>query len=342
MNSSAGMVIGAIYFPEDSMGAKAKAFSVGLIIIASAPVLAQHQKQKSGAPTEETQLPANATAPVHSPRGFFLWGAGLRMAVRQAHDFSAIAGPVEASILRSSAAIYQGSGPELAHERWAFAPAFRAEWELGFSKLSWLYLLTGFEALHQPTAQVAHANGNFRYRNPQANYFELTDVTYSGSLVVTESRSEVAPLLGLSLRYSHPTLAHWRKAELHLRLAVGAIFTSSQRDYTLTLNPYYAANPGENYTVQSRITESNPLSLLPAFRVDFGCSLLLGEELRAQLSFSLWAWYGVLNREFLGSFSEIASGVRTVYRATIVRSEPELTWGLSPGIFLALVKPIWH
>jgi hypothetical protein len=284
-----------------------------------------------------TQQPAEK---LPKRRSYFTVGFGLRFVLHDALGMSDTRQFATNYILRPNEVIYKGSGVTLSEtaKPFSFEPALRTEWELPLDWASWLTLLLSLEAGYTPAREIVSAAGNFRYQNPQAVHVALTDLTYAGHLSVTERRFNLNPMVGLGADYTNDWLRGLKETHLLARLSMGVMFASGARLYTLSLSPQYVAAVNETYVIQSEITQSYSLSVLPAARAEIGARARLSARLHLALLLSLTAVYGNISWESLGYFAERA-GVgadKNIYQNVVSATAHQGYRGLAPTIFLAV------
>jgi hypothetical protein len=273
-------------------------------------------------------------------RSYFTVGFGSRFVLGDAQGMSDTRQFATDNILRPDEVIYKGSGVALTEHGGAFTPepALRAEWEIPAQRYSWLSMLWSIEGGYSPAREVLSAAGSFRYQNPQASHVALTDLTYTGHLSVTERRFNLTPMFGLGAEYTNGWLQGQKETYLLARLSVGAMFASGARLYTLSLSPQYVAAINETYVIQSEITQSHSLSVLPAARAEIGARARLSARLHLALLLSLTAVYGNIGWESQGYFAERAgvNADRNIYQKVVSGTADQVYLGLAPAIFLAL------
>jgi len=286
---------------------------------------------------EATQLPAEK---LPKRRSFFTVGLGSRFVLNDTQGLSDTRQFATDNILRPNEAIYKGSGVSLTEHGSAFtlAPALRAEWEIPAQRYSWLSMLWSLEGGYSPAREILSAAGSFRYQNAQAANVALTDLTYSGSLSVTEQRFNLTPMFGLGAEYTNGWLQGLQETHLLARLSVGAMFASGQRHYVLSLAPQYVSAVNDTYVIQSEITQSHTMSVLPAARAELGARARLSSRLHIALLFSVTAVYGNIGWESQGYFAERAglSADKNIYQKVVSGIADQAYLGLAPAVFLAL------
>jgi hypothetical protein len=284
-----------------------------------------------------TQQPAEK---LPKRRSYFTVGIGSRFVFHDTQGVSDARQFAIDNILRPNEVIYKGSGVTLSETAKPFSlePALRTEWELPLNWASWLAMLLSLEAGYTPAREIVSAAGSFRYQNPQASHVALTDLTYTGHLSVTERRFNLTPMFGLGAEYTNGWLRGLKETHLLARLSMGVMFASGARLYTLSLSPQYVAAVNETYVIQSEITQSYSLSVLPAARAEIGARARLSARLHLALLLSLTAVYGNISWQSLGYFAERA-GVgadKNIYQNVVSGTADQVYLGLAPAIFLAL------
>jgi hypothetical protein len=244
------------------------------------------------------------------------------------------------NILRPGEVIYRGSGVTLVEHGGAIAlePTLRAEWEIPAVRYSWLSMIWSIEGGYSPAREVLSAAGSFRYQNAQAANVALTDLTYSGSLSVTERRFNLTPMFGFGAEYTNGWLQGLKDTHLLARFSMGAMFASGVRQHTLSLAPQYVSAVNDTYVIQSEITQSHTMAVLHAARAEVGARARLSPWLHLALLVSLTAVYGNIAWQNQGYFAERAGATadKNIYQ-NIVSSSVEQTYiGIAPAIFLAL------
>jgi hypothetical protein len=274
------------------------------------------------------------------------------------------------NILRPNEVIYRGSGVTLAEHGGAITlePALRAEWEIPAEPYRWLgwfrrfSMLWSFEAGYSPSREMLSAAGNFRYQNAQATNVALTDLTYTGSLSVTERRFNLTPMFGFGAEYTNGWLQGLKDTHLLARFSLGAMFASGVRHYTLSLAPQYVSAVNDTYVIQSEITQSHTMAVLPAARAEVGARARLSPRLHLALLVSLTAVCGNISTRVLpepafaallvfltavcgnigwesqGYFAERAGATadKNIYQNIVSSSVKQTYMGIAPAIFLAL------
>ena len=306
----------------------------------TAPEAATDEKGNTAQPdffADSTPLPAQK-APKR--RSYFTVGLGSRMVLADTQGMSDTRQFASDNILRPNEAIYKGSGVTLAEHSsaYTFEPTLRAEWEIPAERYSWLSILWSLEGGYSPAREILSAAGNFRYQNAQAANVALTDLTYSGSLSVTEQRFNLTPMFGLGAEYTNGWLQGLQETHLLARLSVGAMFASGQRHYVLSLAPQYVSAVNDTYVIQSEITQSHTMSVLPAARAELGARARLSSRLHIALLFSVTAVYGNIGWESQGYFAERAglSADKNIYQKVVSGLADQAYLGLAPAVFLAL------
>ncbi|HMY11445.1 MAG TPA: hypothetical protein PKC74_07465 [Turneriella sp.] len=306
----------------------------------TAPEPATDEKGNTAQPdffADSTPLPAQK-APKR--RSYFTVGLGSRMVLADTQGMSDTRQFASDNILRPNEAIYKGSGVTLAEHSsaYTFEPTLRAEWEIPAERYSWLSILWSLEGGYSPAREILSAAGSFRYQNAQAANVALTDLTYSGSLSVTEQRFNLTPMFGLGAEYTNGWLQGLQETHLLARLSVGAMFASGQRHYVLSLAPQYVSAVNDTYVIQSEITQSHTMSVLPAARAELGARARLSSRLHIALLFSVTAVYGNIGWESQGYFAERAglSADKNIYQKVVSGIADQAYLGLAPAVFLAL------
>lgn len=286
---------------------------------------------------EATPLPAEK---LPKRRSYFTVGFGSRFVLNDTQGLSDTRQFATDNILRPNEAIYKGSGVTLVEHGSAFTlePALRAEWEIPAQRYSWLSMLWSLEGGYSPAREVLSAAGSFRYQNAQAANVALTDLTYNGNLSVTERRFNLTPMFGLGAEYTNGWLQGLKETYLLARFSMGVMFASGQRLYTLSLAPQYVGAVSDTYVIQSEITQSHTMSVLPAARAEIGARARLSARLHLALLVSFTAVYGNIGWESQGYFAERAGAAadRNIYQKVVSGIADQAYLGLSPAIFLAL------
>lgn len=248
----------------------------------------------------------------------------------------------ESNILRTGESIYKATGTAVSTADYApgFEPALRLEWEIPFERIGFLPAWRQFAAMVSleggfTTAQnILTSAGPFRYQNNQAVATELTDLTYSGTLTVSEKRQSLTPMLGIGASFALSWL------ELLVRLGGGISLQNGQRTYELALNPQYvsvASNPtySDSYVIKSAITQSYTTAILAAGRAELGARMRISQRTHLALIGSFTVLYGILPFDNIGMFAE-QGGQKTIYQKVVTGISDEDSLRLIPGIFLAL------
>lgn len=269
---------------------------------------------------------------------YFTLGLGMRFVLHDAQSLAEAKQFATDNMLRPTEPIYKGSGAALFETDQIFhlEPALRAEWELPLSWKNWLSLLSSFEVAYALPRKIVTATGEFRYQNPDAPHVALTDLTYTGSLSVTEQRFSIMPMLGLEIDYTNATLTRWRAMHLLARFSLGPMLATGQRSYSLALAPQYVAVVNDTYSIKSELVQSYSMALLPAARLELGTRMQLKESLHAVLLWGATAVYGSLSWESQGYFGERSGDGKTTYQKIVSGIAEQAYWGIAPAIFLAL------
>ncbi len=249
----------------------------------------------------------------------------------------------ENNILRTGETIYRSTGATLAEEKFSpgLEPQLRAEWEIPFERISFLPQWSkfaahlSFEGGFTSAQNTLTSSGPFRYQNSQANAAELTDLTYTGSLTVSEKRQNLTPMLGVGV-----ALPAQGDFKFLFRMAAGVSLQNGQRTYELTLNPQYVSatsNPtySDTYVIKSSVTQSYAMAILPAGRAELGVRMRIAQRMHLSLIGSMTVLYGVLPFDTTGTFTE-QGGQKTVYQKVITGISDEDSLRLIPAVFLAL------
>jgi len=278
-------------------------------------------------------------------RSYFTVGLGSRFMLADPQGISDARQFATDNILRPNEVIYRGSWVTLKeNEAIGLEAALRAEWEIPAEPYRWLgwfrrfSLLWSFEASWSPARELASGKGGFRYQNAQAANVALTDLTYTGSLSVTDRRFNLAPMIGLGASYTNSWLKAFRQTHLLARFSLGAMFTSGVRQYTLSLAPQYVSAVNDTYVIQSEITQSHTMAVLPAARAEVGARARLSPRLHLALLVSLTAVYGNIAWQNQGYFAERAGATaeKNIYQNIVSSSVEQTYMGIAPAIFLAL------
>ena len=273
-------------------------------------------------------------------RSYFTVGLGSRFMLADTQGISDTRQFATDNILRPGEVIYRGSGVTLAEHGGAIAlePALRAEWEIPAERYSWLSMLWSIEGGYSPAREVLSAAGSFRYQNAQAANVALTDLTYSGSLSVTERRFNLTPMFGFGAEYTNGWLQGLKETYLLARFSQGAMFASGVRQFTLSLAPQYVSAVNDTYVIQSEITQSHTMAVLPAARAEVGARARLSPRLHLALLVSLTAVYGNIAWQNQGYFAERAGATadKNIYQNIVSSSVEQTYMGIAPAIFLAL------
>jgi len=271
---------------------------------------------------------------------YFTIGFGSRFVMHNPPGMSDARQFATDNILRPNEVIYRGSGVTLAEHGGAIAlePTLRAEWEIPAERYSWLSMLWSIEGGYSPAREVLSAAGSFRYQNAQAANVALTDLTYSGSLSVTERRFNLTPMFGFGAEYTNGWLQGLKETYLLARFSQGAMFASGVRHYTLSLAPQYVSAVNDTYVIQSEITQSHTMAVLPAARAEVGARARLSPRLHLALLVSLTAVYGNIAWQNQGYFAERAGATadKNIYQNIVSSSVEQTYMGIAPAIFLAL------
>jgi hypothetical protein len=254
------------------------------------------------------------------------------------------------NIIRSNETIYKGSGVTLNDVRSpvGFEPTLRIEWEIPFERTKFLpswgaaSLLLSLEGGLTTSRDMLASSGNFRYQNAQANHVALTDLTYTGSLKVSEKSYNLMPMLGLGFEYTNSWLKKLNELRLLLRVSGGIALQAASRKYELNLDPQ-AVSAGvysDTYAVSSTIIQSYSMGLLPAARGEVGFRMRVGAHMHASLTGSFTFVYGVAPYDSVGYFEERAGGTKTIYQKIVSSTADEDYMGLIPAVFLALSMEI--
>lgn len=248
----------------------------------------------------------------------------------------------ESKILRTGESIYKATGAAMSTADYTpgFEPALRLEWEIPFERIGFMPAWRDFTALvsleggFTTTQNLLNSSGPFRYQNDQAVAAELKDLTYSGTLTVSEKRQSLTPMLGVGTSFRLSQL------ELLLRLGGGISLQNGQRSYELALNPQYVSvtsNPtySDSYVIKSAITQSYTTAILAAGRAELGARMRISRRTHLALIGSFTVLYGVLPFDNTGVFAE-QGGQKTVYQKVVTGISDEDSFRLIPGIFLAL------
>ncbi|GAB4430103.1 MAG: hypothetical protein OHK0011_12700 [Turneriella sp.] len=306
----------------------------------TAPVAQPDEKGSVARPDffdEATPLPAEK---LPKRRSFFTVGFGSRFVLNDTQGISETRQFATDNILRPNEAIYKGSGVNLAEHGSALTlePALRAEWEIPAPFYSWLSILWSIESGYAPAHEIVSAAGSFRYQNAQASNVALTDLTYNGSLSVTERRFNLTPMFGLGAEYTNGWLQGLKETYLLARFSLGVMLASGQRLYTLSLAPQYVGAVSDTYVIQSEITQSHTMSVLPAARAEMGARARLSARLHLAVLVSFTAVYGNIGWESQGYFAERAGAAadRNIYQKVVSGIADQAYLGLAPAVFLAL------
>jgi hypothetical protein len=254
----------------------------------------------------------------------------------------------ENNILRTSETVYRSTGATLGEESSSpgLEPQLRVEWEVPFERISFLPAWEHFAA-HMSveggftSAQNAlTSSGPFRYLNDQANAAELKDLTYTGSLTVSERRQNLTPMFGVGAEFSSAGMRRTGEMRFLMRVAAGVSLQNGQRSYELALNPQYvsaASNPAysDTYVIKSSVTQSYAMAVLPAGRMELGLRMRLSPRMHFAFMGSMTMLYGILPYDTTGTFTEQA-GPKTIYQKVITGASDEDSLRLIPAIFLAL------
>lgn len=300
------------------------------------------------ADTDAQQLPdANARLVAARP-AYFSFALGLGFQKVDSEGIAVTKRFATDNILRPNEAIYKGSGVTLNETAPAsqLVPLLRVEWEIPFEKLglvkrsSLFTMLFSVEGAFSPEKQLFNSSGDFRYQNAQAPHVALTDLTYKGSLTITERHWSLTPMVGVGIDYSNTTLQ--KASDLHLlaRASLGFAFMSGQRQYDLALTPQ-AVNAGaysDTYVIQSQITQSYGMGFLPAGRAELGVRMRLSGRLHLALLFSATVLYGYLPYDNQGFFADRAgtTAERNIYQKIVSGTANQDYLAVNPAVFLAL------
>lgn len=279
-------------------------------------------------------------------RSYFTVGLGSRFMLADTQGMAEARQMATDKILRPNEVIYRGSGVALVEHGAAMvlAPALRAEWEIPAEQYRWLgwfrrfSMLLSFEAGYSPSREMLSASGNFRYRNAQATNVALTDLTYTGSLSVSERRFNLTPMFGFGAEYTNGRLQGLKETHLLARFSLGAMFASGVRHYTLSLAPQYVSAVNDTYVNQSEIMQSHTMAVLPAARAEVGVRARLSPRLHIALLVSVTVVYGNIGWESLGYFAERAGAAadKNIYQKVVSEIVDQAYLGLAPAAFLAL------
>ena len=247
------------------------------------------------------------------------------------------------NIVRTQEIIYKGTAPayETTSSSLLVMPALRAEWQVPFERLGsrslWrsASLLLSVEGASSLTSNVLTADGSYRYQNAQAQHVALTDVTYTGSLKVTERHQYLAPMAGIGFELGNPQGIRFIGS-----LALGVALQNGQRDYELSLAPQQisAGAYTDTYVITASANESYSMAFLLAGRAELGVRMRVGAKLHLAVVASCAVHYGLINYTGAGIFAERAgtSGEKNIYQKVVSSTSDEVYLGLNPGIFLAL------
>lgn len=246
----------------------------------------------------------------------------------------------EANILRTSEVTYRSVGATLntADFKPGIEPALRIEYELPlWQKFSAHFSVEGGFTTAKDTVT---STGPFRYLNDQANAVELKDLTYSGTLTVTERRQYVMPMLGIGTELASDGMRKANDLRFLVRVYGGVALENARRNYDLALNPQYvttAANSAysDTYVIKSSVTQSYSMAVFAAGRVELGLRMRLAGRAHLALLGSMAVLYGIAPFDTVGTFTEQA-GQKTVYQKVITGVSDEDSFRLIPGVFLAL------
>lgn len=291
-----------------------------------------------------TEPAAGGAGTLPGRQSFFTVGLGCRFLLNDPQSLGDMRRVADDNILRPNEPIYNSSGIALSGPGTAFAPepALRAEYQVYLERSAWFSIIWSIEGGYAPAREALFAAGNFRYLNAEATNAALADVTYTGSLSVTERRFQLTPAAGVGVDYTNAWLTRLGETHLLARLSLGVMVASGQRLYTLSLAPRYIGAVNDTYAIQSEITQSHTMSLLPAARAEFGARARLWGRLHIALLFSLTGIYGNLGWQSVGFFAERAGPASAVsnYQKIVSTTQDQAHLGLAPGIFLALTTEL--
>lgn len=246
-------------------------------------------------------------------------------------------------ILRTQELVYKGTGPSFENTSSSYLtmPAVRAEWDIPFERIGFLPRWRSFSTLFSLEgamslrSNVLGASGNFRYQNAQAQHVALTDVTYTGSLTVTERHQYIAPMVGLGFEVGDPQGFRFIGS-----LSAGVALQNGQRDYALNLAPQQISAGAftDTYAISATANESYAMAFLAAGRAEVGMRMRLNSRVHLALLASCTVHYGIINYAGTGIFAERAgtAGEKNIYQKVVSSTSDEVYLGLLPGVFLAL------
>jgi hypothetical protein len=292
---------------------------------------------------EETDEQGNKTTKRPSYFSIYLGARAAMPLIADPTAASAAASYANTNIVRTQEIIYKGTGPvyEVASSSYLIMPALRAEWDVPFERAGFLpkwraiSMLFSFEGATSLTANVLNADGSFRYQNAQAQHLALTDVTYTGSLKVTERHQYLSPMAGIGFELGNPQGARFIGS-----FSLGVALQNGQRDYDLALTPQQisAGAYSDTYVITASANESYSMAFLLAGRAELGVRMRVGAKVHLAVVASCAAHYGVINYSGTGIFAERAgtTGDKNIYQKVVSSTSDEVYLGLVPGIFLAL------
>ncbi len=282
--------------------------------------------------------------------GYFSIYLGARAALPLVADPTATSvaeSYANSNIIRAQEIIYKGTAPayEASSSSFLTMPALRAEWDIPFERTAFMpkwqafSLQLSFEGASSLTSGLLAANGNFRYLNAQAQHVALTDVTYSGSLKVTERHQYLAPMLGIGFEAGNPQGVRFVGS-----FSLGAALQNGQRAYDFSLSPQQisAGAYSDTYVITASANESYTMAFLLAGRAEIGVRWRLNAKLHMAFLVSCAAHYGLLRYSGTGIFAERAGGSaeKNIYQKVVSSTSDEVYLGLVPGVFLALSHEI--
>lgn len=278
---------------------------------------------------------------------FYLGGRAAMPIIADPAPYAAAESYSTTNILRTNELVYKGTGPafENTSSSYLVMPAIRAEWDIPFERIGFLprwrsaSVLFSLEGAMSLRSKILNASGNFRYQNAQAQHIALTDVTYAGSLAVTERHQYIAPMVGLGFEAGNAQGVRFIGS-----FSLGVALQNGQRDYELALTPQQisAGAYTDTYAISAKANESYAMAFLLAGRAELGVRWRLNARLHMAVVASCTVHYGLINYAGTGIFAERAgaSGEKNIYQKVVSTTSDEVYLGLAPGVFLALSHEI--
>ena len=274
---------------------------------------------------------------------FYLGGRAAMPIIADPAPYAAAESYSTTNILRTNELVYKGTGPafENTSSSYLVVPAIRAQLEIPCTSNSLIpcFALFSVEGAMSLSSNVLGATGNFRYQNAQAQHIALTDVTYAGSLAVTERHQYIAPMVGLGFEAGNAQGVRFIGS-----FSLGVALQNGQRDYELALTPQQisAGAYTDTYAISAKANESYAMAFLLAGRAELGVRWRLNSKLHMAVVASCTVHYGLINYAGTGIFAERAgaSGEKNIYQKVVSTTSDEVYLGLAPGVFLALSHEI--